>query len=386
MESEDNAYICDDDESSGADCSVDDDFEENIVMLKNYSMISTSADGAVFEMHRLVQLATRKWLEAHGQLEFWKQRFIEILHNAFQTGDFETWSLCQPLFSRVQSAVTQRPNTEDMLQKWANLLHRAAWFAYTKGDFIESEKMAVLARKTTKRLFGPRDEQTVDSLEMTGLVYRLGGRWKDAESLQLQVTETRKQVLGPEHPHTMTSMASLASTYRNQGRWKEAEELYLQVIETRKQVLGPKHPDTLTSMTNLASTYQDQGRWDEAERLNAQVMETRKQVLGPEHPDTLTSMNNLAHTFRLSGQHIAALQLMVECVQVHGLKLGPDHPYTIPSKSALNEWRGRVVTPSCQLTEPPTDTKDASILGSSTKSMPDGHPKRSIFLHLFGRK
>ncbi|CAI7580765.1 unnamed protein product, partial [Penicillium glandicola] len=139
------------------------------------------------------------------------------------------------------------------------------------------------------------------------------------------------------------------------------------------------------------STFRNQGRWEEAEQLDVQVMETRKTKLGVYHPDTLTSMANLAHTLRSSKQYTAAMQLMAECVQLRDQKLGPNHPQTISSKSALNEWRGKVDSPSSQLTKPPTDTKEVSILDSSSEtskrvSKPVRDRRRTMFLRLFDRK
>ena len=64
-------------------------------------------------------------------------------------------------------------------------------------------------------------------MAMTGLAYKLRGRWDAAEELFVQVMETRKKKLGADHPDTLTSMANLASTYRNQGRWDATEELEL---------------------------------------------------------------------------------------------------------------------------------------------------------------
>jgi hypothetical protein len=101
---------------------------------------------------------------------------------------------------------------------------------------------------------------------MVGLVYKLGGRWKEAEDLQVQVMETRKRVLGAKYPSTPNSMNNLASIYGDQGRWKEAEELEVQVIETSKRVRGPEHTHTLTltNIGNLAITWKRQGRATEA--------------------------------------------------------------------------------------------------------------------------
>ncbi len=52
------------DENSMSDSSEDDGFEDDVQVLRNYSFISIDTD-RTFEMHALVQLAMRKWLEAN---------------------------------------------------------------------------------------------------------------------------------------------------------------------------------------------------------------------------------------------------------------------------------------------------------------------------------
>jgi hypothetical protein len=73
------AYIgSDNDDSDHNDDSIDDDsqsnmsdkgFKQDIITLRNYSFISDNSHGTAFEMHALVQLATREWLKAHQQQE-----------------------------------------------------------------------------------------------------------------------------------------------------------------------------------------------------------------------------------------------------------------------------------------------------------------------------
>jgi hypothetical protein len=48
---------------------VDDGFEDDVLMLRDYSFVTVTTDKKMFEMHSLVQLATRKWLEGEGQLD-----------------------------------------------------------------------------------------------------------------------------------------------------------------------------------------------------------------------------------------------------------------------------------------------------------------------------
>jgi hypothetical protein len=79
----------DDNEDSESQFSESDEFEKDILALRNYSFISVT-----FEMHGLVQLAMRKWLEANGQLEKWKRQNIKNLCAEFPTENFENWAKC----------------------------------------------------------------------------------------------------------------------------------------------------------------------------------------------------------------------------------------------------------------------------------------------------
>jgi len=344
------------DEDGASECSEDDGFEDDVQTLRDYSFLSVGAD-RTFEMHALVQLATRKWLEANGKLEVWKQRYIENLSAEFPTGEHENWTYCQALFPHAKSAVTQRPEGDRSLREWALLVYNAAWYAWKKGSIIEAVHLSEMAMEVRKKVFGLEHNQTLSSIGMVGLAYSLGGRWKEAEELFIQVMETSQRVLGKEHPDTLSSMADLASTHRNQGRWKEAEELEIQVMETSQRVLGKEHPDTLSSIANLASTHRNQGRWKEAEELGVQVMEIRKRVLGEEHPDTLTSMGNLAFTWKEQGRNVKAIDLMDECIHLQTRILGANHPYTLSSATAFTEWQIQEPRTSCSAANDPATTK-----------------------------
>ncbi|KAF1974570.1 TPR-like protein [Bimuria novae-zelandiae CBS 107.79] len=384
----------DSDEEDGASQSSagDDSFEQDVVTLRNFCFISVDTNGTSFEMHALVQLATRKWLDSSGRLERWKQQFISNLCAAFPTGEYENWTACQALFAHAKAAVGQRPEEKLSLVEWATLLYRAAWYAEKIGNIADATTLAVKAMKVRKKVLGQEHEDTLWSIAMVGLAYKLGGRWNaaeelevqvmetcktklgtdhrstlismanlaltywnqgrwdDAEKLEVQIMETCKTKLGADHLDTLTSMANLASTYRDQGRWGVAEKLEVQVMETRKTKLGADHPDTLTSMANLAmanlaSTYWNQGRWDDAEKLFMQVMETRKTKLGADHPDTLTSMNNLAFTWKGQGRDAEAIDLMRECAQLRQQMLRADHPDSVSSSVALAQWKAEQAVP-----------------------------------------
>ncbi|PVH92436.1 TPR-like protein [Periconia macrospinosa] len=331
----DHGDEADDDHSNGdgdSDGSEygDDEFEEDILTLREYSFISVIADRPSFKMHGLVQLATRKWLEAYGQQEEWNQRFIMNLDAELPTGEYENWVKCQALFPHAKSAM------------WASILYKAAWYARGLGNWAEAEEMSVRAMNVRIKVLGQEHEDTLSSMSM------------EAEELFLHVLDSRKRVLGPEHPETLASMGNLASTYWNQGRWDAAEKLFIQ------------NPDTLTSMANLASTYRDQGQWKKAEKLEIYVTETQgrilgadhpstlkckaelaltlwnqgrrsdaEKVLGQEHPDTLSCMANLGMARRHRGKLTEAEELETRVLEVQQRILGAEHPSTLTSMANL---------------------------------------------------
>jgi len=116
-----------DEDDSASEDSITERFEDDVSLLRDYCFVSVTNDAAIFEMHCLVQLATRKWLKCQGQLERWKQQFIANLCAEFPNGEYEHWKLCQTLLPHVKSALVQKPKSEESLKKWALLLNNAAW-------------------------------------------------------------------------------------------------------------------------------------------------------------------------------------------------------------------------------------------------------------------
>jgi tetratricopeptide (TPR) repeat protein len=316
-------------------------FNNDVRALRDLCFVSVNTDGATFEMHSLVQLATRRWLTANGKLERWKHQFISNLCAEFPTGKYENWAACQALFAHAKAALEHQPHDVSMIADWATVLYRAAWYAESIGSIADAVRLATKALQAREKVLGYKHEDTLRSIAMVADAYSLAGRWDEAEKLRKQVMETRKKKLGADHPDTLTSMANLASTLWNQGRWDAAEELEVQVMETSKKKLGADHPDTLTIMANLASTYRNQGRWDAAEELFVQVIETRKKKLGADHPSTLTSMNSLAFTWKAQGRITEAVVLMRQCVQQRQQVLKASHPDLKSSLAALEEWEAK---------------------------------------------
>lgn len=362
----------DSNENSLSDSSIDDEFEIDILTLRNYSFITVSVDGTTFEMHGLVQLAIRKWLETRGQLEKWKQKFIKNLCAEFPTGNYENWTKCQTLFPHVKSAEAQRPIVEDSLWEWAVILSRAAYYLETKGAFAEAETMALKGIKTMRQIRGREDEETLVGMHTLSMIYDSQGQWKEAETLLDEVIELKKKVYGPEHVETASSIFNLASTYRKQGRLNEAEVLHVKVMNIHRKALGIEHTHTLHSMTNLAMTYLDQGRWTEAETLQEQVMNMHSATRGTEHPYTLTSMNNLALNYSKQGRWTEAESLQTQVMNSQTRVLGDEHPNSLITMNNL-AWTYRN-----QKKHSEAEALQTKVLSAQTRTVGAEHPSTLI--------
>jgi hypothetical protein len=311
------------------------EFEDNLLVLRNYAFVSISEMQSTFEMHALVQLAMRMWLEARGDLERWTRYYCKILSIELPTGEYENWARCQELFPHAQSAMARQPEDKDTLRDWATILYRAGWYAWRIGSTNEAEKLVQSSLQVRRGLFGQSNTDTIYSMMLLGHIYKDGDQWEEAELLDIQVMETSKKKFGADHPDTLKSIGNLATTYKNQGRWDAAKELEVHVIGMSKKKLGTDHLDTLSSMTNLATTYRNEGRWDAAKELELQVIETRKKKFGADYPNTLYSINNLASTFLMQGRWDAAKELFVQVTETNKKKLSADHPNTLTSMGNL---------------------------------------------------
>ncbi|ERF70439.1 hypothetical protein EPUS_04717 [Endocarpon pusillum Z07020] len=348
--------------------------------LTGYSFLRKQNDhhstDPLYDMHRLVRLATRNWLRKENTLLDCTERTIQRVSELFPSGDHEykdTWTLYMPhgqiliaselgkdleewycliekmgqclmTDGKYNEAVKMYSSVVRWREKKFGCLDKTTLMAYDylgdalcdQGNWLEAEKYLKQALKGYKEINqDPEDLGLMSVMDSVGSVYWRQGRFQEAEQMYMQVWNTREEKLGPEHRKTLDSMNNLALVYHDQGRYMEAEELQIQIKEIRERVLGIEHPSRLASIDNLALTYAAQNRWEEAEELHRRVLEIRERVLDVEHPDTLTSMSNLASTYWNQGRLEEAEELEIQVLEKRRRVLGTEHPDTLISMSNL---------------------------------------------------
>jgi hypothetical protein len=332
LRSRDGMAADDDDGGGGGD---NDDFEDDLDTLRDYSFVTVTTDAHTFEMHGLVQLATRKWLESRKQLDKWREQFISNLCAELPTGEHKNWEKCQALFPHARAALAQRPASQKSLKEWALLLYKAAWYAWQQGKAGEAEQMSTTSMEVRREVLGGESIETLSSMGMVGLARNLGGKYEEAEAMHRQTLAICEKVLEREHPNRWTSMNNLANVLGSQGKYKEAEAMHRQTLATMEKVLGHEHPNTLMSLSNLALVLNSQGKYEEAEAMHRQTLAAREKVLGREHPDTLMSSSNLALVLNSQGKYKEAEAMHRQTLAAREKVLGHEHPDTLSSVYCL---------------------------------------------------
>jgi tetratricopeptide (TPR) repeat protein len=311
------------------------DFEEDVAVLRAFSLVGTTQHEDQFEMHGLVQLATRIWLVSTKAEKKWQQAFIQAMAHEFPDGEYDNWQKCQILFPHVLPMLKQGVLNNEETGEWAQLLNNTGWYAWRQGLFTQAENMVREALEIRKKILDPDDSSTLLTATLLGSILSDLGKYREAELMDRQTLARREKLFGSDNPSTLASMGNLALVLNNQGKFEEAESINRETLTRREKLLGLEHLDTLMSMNYLAWVLDSQGKFEEAESINRETLTRREKMLGLEHPDTLTSMNNLAQVLDNQGKYEEAECINRETLARKQKVYGLEHPETLTSMSNL---------------------------------------------------
>ncbi|WP_235963689.1 protein kinase domain-containing protein [Tautonia rosea] len=193
----------------------------------------------------------------------------------------------------------------------------------------EAEPIARRVMETRRRVLGPNDRQTLDSMTTLGHVLQvkfnkaLLERFRKAPNLSLsdEVLRTlgtvpmgeaqtlledayqgQTRLLGPDHPETLETLHVLGRVLYCKADHVNSERVLRQAVAGRDRVLGADHPATLASRKFLATTLQRRQQNEEAILLYAQVAEAHRRLFGSTHIQTSSALNHYLGTCRALGQ------------------------------------------------------------------------------------
>ncbi|KAH7130945.1 hypothetical protein EDB81DRAFT_129655 [Dactylonectria macrodidyma] len=284
-----------------------------------------------YDMHGLVQLSTRNWLQQHHELGRWRKESLSVMAKAFPSGHYTTWKDCEDLLPHAKAVVNYAPDQQDrdeLLQR-AKVANNAGRYLCLRGQFSAAESMSQVARDAREEVLGEEDRETLESTNNLALAQRGLALYDKAMGSLRHILEMTQKMPGQENAVIWSSINIMATLLQDKGKYAEAEDMYQRALEGRQEFLGEEHVDTLESMDYLGLTLRLQKKTEKAEEMHRKALAGRQKTLGKDHKDTLSSLNNLSLALWRQGKHEDAESLLQRALDGRTMVLGEDHPDTL---------------------------------------------------------
>ncbi|KAL7939388.1 P-loop containing nucleoside triphosphate hydrolase protein [Trichoderma chlorosporum] len=275
-------------------------FREAAAFLKAFSIVDEN--DSVFSTHRLVQMATRWWLEEENPQDVDKWAFEALKSIASQFPEpssqpnADYFKLGEILLPHAEWILRYqfKATTKDSEIMRAKLLASSGRYIHWNGNYDEARARFQQSFDINTKYLG---EKHIDTLASMGLLgWTLATYDEDVSGLPVlqKLVEHRREILGEDDPRTIDGLSDLATAIALTGDYAKSEIMQREALARSEQVLGSRHNDTMNCMAHLADVLDSQGKPDEAAKLLFDVYKIKKDLLGHLHPDVLTVEHNLA--------------------------------------------------------------------------------------------
>ena len=342
--------------------------------LRAYAFITKRGDTDIYDMHRLVHLAIKIWLDKQDASQKVKEEAAIYLAEIFPSDNYTNRAIWREYFPHAFQSLRNTKELDikarfDLCMAVGRCLlvdgrvgEAVIWlsecYSWWQGHFpedhpdrlasqhelasaYEADGQVSKAVKLLEQVVAIREKvlkedhpDRLASQHVLAISYRADGQVSKAVKLLEQVVAIR-EVLKEDHPSRLASQHGLAMAYRADGQVSKAVTLLEQVVAIQENVLKEDHPDRLASQHGLAIAYQADGQVSKAIKLLEQVVAIKEKVLKEDHPDRLASQHVLASAYQADGQVESAVKLLEQVVAIWEKVLKEDHPSQLASQHEL---------------------------------------------------
>jgi tetratricopeptide (TPR) repeat protein len=339
-----------------------------------YGFVVKRGISEIFDMHGLVHMATRIWIEMQGRARQTTKDAIEHLAAVFPSDDYENRDLWREYLPHALR-VLQRSAGSDIDERY-DLYARVGRCLEADGRIEEAVKCFEMCYEWRKGHFmEDHASRLASQYELAG-AYRADGQIKRAVELLEHIVAIEARTLAEDHPDRLASQYTLAGAYEIDGQVKKAVELLEHVVAVKARTLAEDHPDRLASQHALAGAYETDGQVKKAVELLEHVVAVKARTLAEDHPNRLASQHELAGAYETDGQVKKAVELLEYVVAVRARTLAEDHPNQLASQHELARAYAAdgQVKKAVELLE--------HVVAVEARTLAEDHPNRLTSQHL----
>jgi tetratricopeptide (TPR) repeat protein len=279
-------------------------------VLAAFSLIVRAMD-QTYSMHRLVQLATWRWLKRKGIAQKFAENALLVVSQVYAFyphTNLDNLDVCKELLPHVFAVLKEPTEAPDKKLARASLLTNVAGFL-DLGNWVVAELLFTQALDIRKELLGGKlDDHALKCIHGISQSYYRQRRLDEAEPLLMRVIEASSGVADETYPNALLlSVTTLALVYAERKQWNEAKDLQIELFLIARDLQGSTHLNTLHWMADVATTTYFLKDFEATEALDSLVMEGYKAELGEDHFMTMMAMGCLGGTMIARGNYFSEL-------------------------------------------------------------------------------
>ncbi|KAI1647572.1 uncharacterized protein F4817DRAFT_103194 [Daldinia loculata] len=298
------------------------DFEHAIGTLLGYAFITRQENGSMFDMHRLVHIAIRAWLQDHD-LKRIRTDAITYLSPILSYEDLadELWREYMPHALRLLEE-NRDCQTREIYELSCNV-----------GAYLNYARRFREAIKVLSEAFAWRKEHNFqDNILPHPLETYLADAYveigQDQDAIELLEPVV---VVEDESPAQVKMQSILAGAYSTTKQAEKAIKIYERIAVIRG-TLPEDHPDRLSVTHQLASAFSMNGQTEDAIKMFKDIISIDRKVLEKEHIDLLTTEHELAVAYYRNGQFGETVSILERIIPIIRKNLAEDDPFCLLSQ------------------------------------------------------
>ncbi|KAF2147983.1 TPR-like protein [Myriangium duriaei CBS 260.36] len=320
--------------SEGEDADAGEETTSAMGTLMSFAFITRRSTRHLYDMHRLVHLATRIWIQKDQRTSEVNHKAVRHLSENFPNSHYKnrkTWQEWLPHAIRLVEDCK-----ETGLEEKYSLCRRIGLCLYEDGRYEECLHF-ILEHYKWNRIH--LEENTPIFLEFQhylAKVYIENSQTAQAIDMLEQVVAVRKRTTIEDDTALLDSQHELARAYRHRGEFSKAINLMEHVVLVRQKSLPEVDPDLLASQHVLALLeYYHADRAPEGMRLMEHIVAIEERTLQKDDPNRLLTQHELACMYFDIDRPDCAKKLLESVVANYAQTLDEEHPHRLVSEDLL---------------------------------------------------
>lgn len=312
------------------------EFDEAIGVLKAYAFISEREDGLSFDIHRLVQLAMRNWLEKEKEQGHWiKHAIRQVLRRCprLSYAKKDLWQRYLPhILSIIQFYENKVGEPVDM-----KILFRVAAFYGVIGNYREEESRFRQYLQGRDVFTDSRPDIIIQSMRYFGRNLLNQGKHEEALQILREAVDQGKVVLGEERRETILCTISFAKALNSSGESIESEKILSETLSRCETLFGKADDCTVKCMRVLGRVLNSLQRYEEAAKIDREIMNLTTSDSSNTESEKARSLSYLGKSLRCQGLLEEAENVFRQLTDRDERMVGESHPLTLADKVDLAE-------------------------------------------------